>query len=57
MFDKVGSCELCGWIDDIEKMMGDIPPVFRWDFICPDIKTSVYLHGIAVNDFPIELYG
>ena len=55
--DKVCGCKLSRGIRNIQEMMRDIVSFIWGDFICPDIKAFVDLHGIAVDDFAPEFSG
>ena len=57
MFDKIGSRELVRGGGNVNKIVRNVLSFFWKDRICSDIKASVHLHGVAVDDFSLEVFG
>ena len=51
---KFRHCELMLRLDDVQQMVRDIPALFKGKLIRADIESTIDLHGIAVDDFPVE---
>lgn len=57
LVDEIRSRVLSGEVDDIKQMMRDTLSLFQRSFVCSDVKSFVDLHGVAVDDFPLQFLG